>query len=187
MDASNNCDIGPDRPESPVGSMRLRSKDADRGPKDPHSQESHHDMMQNGLAKGTFIKEGHEDGARRGVMKDKSNILLLVFLYVLQGIPLGLAGSMPMVLQKTGITYKQQAMFSLVFWPFSLKLLWAPIVDSLYIRALGRRKTWLVPTQYLIGVFMLLLSLVSFSIYQYSEVIFICSNGALSGKCTYTL
>lgn len=39
-----------------------------------------------------------------------------------------------------------------------MKLLWAPIVDSLYIRAMGRRKSWMVPTQYLIGFFMLILS-----------------------------
>ncbi len=44
------------------------------------------------------------------------------------------------------------------FPSFSLKLLWAPIVDSVYSTWLGRRKSWLVPTQYLIGLFMLLLS-----------------------------
>ncbi len=94
----------------------------------------------------------------KGLDGDKYNILLLLFLYVLQGIPLGLAGSMPMVLQNKGITYKQQAVFSFVFWPFSLKLLWAPFVDSVYVKSFGRRKTWLVPTQYLIGFFMLVLS-----------------------------
>lgn len=51
-----------------------------------------------------------------------------------------------------------QAEFSLVTWPFSVKLLWAPLVDSIYSTRIGRRKTWLVPTQYLIGAFMLLLS-----------------------------
>ena len=51
-----------------------------------------------------------------------------------------------------------QAEFSFVTWPFSLKLLWAPIVDSIFSSRVGRRKTWLIPTQYLIGAFMLLLS-----------------------------
>eukprot|EP00794_Sanderia_malayensis_P015254 gene15254-16828_t len=95
----------------------------------------------------------------RGLDGDKYNVMLLLLLYVLQGIPLGLAGSMPMVLQNKGISYKQQAMFSLVFWPFSLKLLWAPMVDSVYVKSIGRRKTWLVPTQFLIGFFMLTLSM----------------------------
>ncbi|XP_023290092.1 acetyl-coenzyme A transporter 1 isoform X2 [Orussus abietinus] len=48
--------------------------------------------------------------------------------------------------------------FSFVYWPFSLKLLWAPIVDSLYSQRFGRRKTWLIPVQYLMGTFMLFLS-----------------------------
>lgn len=51
-----------------------------------------------------------------------------------------------------------QAEFSFAHWPFSLKLLWAPIVDSLYYSKIGRRKSWLIPTQYLIGLFMLVLS-----------------------------
>lgn len=54
--------------------------------------------------------------------------------------------------------YRQQAEFSFAYWPFSVKLLWAPIVDSLYIRRFGRRKSWLVPVQYCIGITMLLLA-----------------------------
>lgn len=39
-----------------------------------------------------------------------------------------------------------------------MKLVWAPLVDAIYSTRIGRRKTWLIPTQYLIGLFMLLLS-----------------------------
>lgn len=70
------------------------------------------------------------------------NVALLFFLYLLQGIPLGLIASIPLMLQNRHVSYKEQAEFSLVFWPFSLKLLWAPIVDSLYSNRMGRRKTW---------------------------------------------
>lgn len=86
------------------------------------------------------------------------NILLLLFLYVLQGIPLGLAGSIPLILQSRNVSYTDQAFFSFVFWPFSLKLLWAPLVDAVYVKGFGRRKSWLVPTQYILGFFMLYLS-----------------------------
>ena len=48
--------------------------------------------------------------------------------------------------------------FSFAYWPFSIKLLWAPIVDSIFIGKFGRRKTWLVPVQYLIGATMFVLS-----------------------------
>ncbi|XP_015905190.1 acetyl-coenzyme A transporter 1 isoform X2 [Parasteatoda tepidariorum] len=89
---------------------------------------------------------------------DRLNIAILFFLYILQGIPLGLAGSIPMILQNRNISYKEQAIFSFVNWPFSVKLLWAPAVDSLFWSRVGRRKTWLVPTQYFIGLFMIVLS-----------------------------
>ena len=69
-----------------------------------------------------------------------------------QGIPLGLAAAIPLILTNRQVSYKEQAGFSFAYWPFSLKLLWAPIVDSLYISRIGRRKTWLVPVQYLIGM-----------------------------------
>lgn len=94
----------------------------------------------------------------RGCRAELSSILLLLFLYVLQGIPLGLAGSVPLILQSKNVSYTDQAFFSFVFWPFSLKLLWAPLVDAVYFRGFGRRKSWLVPTQYILGLFMLYLS-----------------------------
>ncbi|XP_046678958.1 acetyl-coenzyme A transporter 1-like [Homalodisca vitripennis] len=89
---------------------------------------------------------------------DRGNVCLLMFLYMLQGIPLGLGASVPMLLQSKGVSYNDQAIFSLVGWPFSIKLLWAPIVDSVYSERFGRRKSWLVPAQYLIGICMLTLS-----------------------------
>ncbi|XP_044727688.1 acetyl-coenzyme A transporter 1 [Chrysoperla carnea] len=91
---------------------------------------------------------------------DGKNITLLFLLYTLQGIPLGLSAAIPMILQNRGVSYKQQAEFSFVNWPFSLKLLWAPLVDSLYISKLGRRKTWLIPVQYMLGLTMFVLSAV---------------------------
>lgn len=108
------------------------------------------------LLEDNSVTAHHEASDLRG---DWLNIAVLFFLYLLQGIPLGLAAAVPMLLQNRGISYKQQAEFSFAYWPFSLKLLWAPIVDSLYVSKFGRRKSWLIPTQYLIGVSMLILSM----------------------------
>jgi len=103
-----------------------------------------------------------EDEAKKsvktGVAGDEKNILVLLFLYILQGIPLGLAAAIPLILTNRNVSYKQQAEFSFAFWPFSVKLLWAPIVDSCFVSSFGRRKTWLVPVQYLIGITMMVLS-----------------------------
>ncbi|XP_053204545.1 acetyl-coenzyme A transporter 1-like [Panonychus citri] len=89
---------------------------------------------------------------------DYGSIFILLVLYILQGIPLGLSGSIPLILQNYKVSYSQQAVFSLCTWPFSLKLLWAPLVDSVYSRKFGRRKSWLIPIQYLIGLTLFLLS-----------------------------
>ncbi|XP_062860379.1 acetyl-coenzyme A transporter 1 [Trichomycterus rosablanca] len=110
--------------------------------------------------------ESRSSKVRNGIRGELGNVSLLLFLYVLQGIPLGLAGSIPLIMQSKNVSYTDQAFFSFVFWPFSLKLLWAPLVDSLYVKRFGRRKSWLVPTQYLLGLFMLGLSFVVDSLLQ---------------------
>lgn len=83
--------------------------------------------------------ENHGHRVERGIGAELGSVSLLLFLYVLQGIPLGLAGSVPLILQSRSVSYTDQAFFSFVFWPFSLKLLWAPLVDSLYFSSFGRR------------------------------------------------
>jgi MFS transporter, PAT family, solute carrier family 33 (acetyl-CoA transportor), member 1 len=50
--------------------------------------------------------------------------------------------------------YNANAIFALCSWPFSLKLLWAPIVDACFFRRFGRRKSWLVPVQLCAGMLM---------------------------------
>ncbi|KAF6208983.1 hypothetical protein GE061_014726, partial [Apolygus lucorum] len=103
-------------------------------------------------------RRGSESGSHFEIRGDEWNIALLLILYLLQGIPLGLSATIPMIIQNKGVSFKEQAEFSFTMWPFSLKLLWAPLVDSLYWPSFGRRKTWLVPAQYLIGFFMIFLS-----------------------------
>ena len=88
----------------------------------------------------------------KGLSGDWGAIMLLLLLYTLQGVPMGLAGSVPMLLQEKNVNMAEQAKFSFVSWPFSLKLLWAPLVDSVYSSAIGRRKTWIVPAQAAIGL-----------------------------------
>ena len=112
-------------------------------------------LIEDDQSKDDEDKEHHSPSNLKG---DYLSIFILLFLYILQGIPLGLAGSLPMILQNRKVSYAQQAMFSFVNWPFSVKLIWAPIVDSLYFSRFGRRKSWLVPTQYLIGISMIVIS-----------------------------
>ena len=50
------------------------------------------------------------------------------------------------------------ATFSLASYPYSLKLLWSPIVDSYYKPAWGRRKSWIVPVQCVVAILLYWLS-----------------------------
>ncbi len=107
-------------------------------------------------------------------LKDKKSIAFLLFLYFLQGVswvekilkkhsflhvksffyaqvPIGLATCLPLIMSARKASYTDLGMFSFTFLPFSLKVIWAPIIDSVFLRRFGRRKSWLVPTQFLIG------------------------------------
>lgn len=139
-------------------------RDIDRG--DMSASEPEVDDEAEGLIRGSDSEDRRHRRVQPGIRGELGNVLLLLFLYVLQGIPLGLAGSIPLILQSKSVSYKDQAFFSFVFWPFSLKLLWAPLVDALYFSRFGRRKSWLVPTQYLLGLFMLYLSVTVNSLLQ---------------------
>lgn len=74
----------------------------------------------------------------------------------MQGIPLGLVfGSIPYMLKSeksNTLSYSQFGLFSLAGYPYSLKLLWSPLVDQIYSRKLGRRKSWILPVQSLVGI-----------------------------------
>jgi PAT family acetyl-CoA transporter-like MFS transporter 1 len=80
--------------------------------------------------------------------QDKRNFMLLVLLYFLQGVPMGLAGGSVPFLLKRHLSYGQIGVYSLASYPYSLKLLWSPIVDAVWTPRLGRRKSWILPIQF---------------------------------------
>jgi len=85
-------------------------------------------------------------------------IFLLLTLYILQGVIIGFISVIPFYLDSGGAKWRGQGTFNFVFYPFSLKLAWAPIIDAIYITRFGRRKSWLIPIQYIIGITLLILS-----------------------------
>lgn len=88
---------------------------------------------------------------------DRPAFTMLVLLYLLQGVPVGLAfGSVPFIL-KTTLSYSQVGVFSLAAYPYSLKLLWSPIVDAVYIPKVGRRRSWIIPIQVISGMTLIVL------------------------------
>jgi hypothetical protein len=71
---------------------------------------------------------------------------------------MGLAtGSVPFLLKGKdyNLSYSALGVFSLASYPYSLKLLWSPIVDALWSSKVGRRKSWIMPIQMLSGIGMI--------------------------------
>ena len=66
-------------------------------------------------------------------------------------------GSIPFILREQ-LSYSQLATFALASYPYSLKLFWSPIVDAVYFPSIGRRKSWIIPMQVIIGSMMLWMS-----------------------------
>lgn len=83
---------------------------------------------------------------------DLSSIILLLVLYFLQGVITGLFQSLQLILSNRNASYFDQGIFNLNSWPISIKLLWAPFVDAIFLKKIGRRKSWLVPVQFLMGL-----------------------------------
>ena len=57
-----------------------------------------------------------------------------------------------MILQSRKVSYLDQGLISFAFWPLSLKLLWAPLIDTIYLKKIGRRKTWVFILEILMGI-----------------------------------
>lgn len=90
------------------------------------------------------------------------NMLLLGFA---SGFPLPLVfGTLSFLLKDYGIAYASIGAISLVKIPYSLKWLWSPIVDNVKIPLLykmGRRRSWALVTQILLGISIFLISTVN--------------------------
>lgn len=85
-------------------------------------------------------------------------IILIIILYILQGFIHGLKTSIPLYLVSYNASWEDQGIFSWVIYPFSLKIVWAPIIDSIYVNRLGRHLTWLLPIQLIIGIILIIIS-----------------------------
>ena len=102
-------------------------------------------------------------------LRDQRNFCMLVLLYFLQGVPMGLAmGSVPFLL-KSRLSYGQIGVFTLAAYPYSMKLAWSPIVDAIWSRRFGRRKSWIVPIQTISGIMLLWLGANASELMQNAE------------------
>jgi PAT family beta-lactamase induction signal transducer AmpG len=91
-------------------------------------------------------------------------VLVVLLLGFSSGLPLALSGSTLLVwMRESGVDLGTIGLFALVGTPYTLKFLWAPLVDALHVplftRTFGRRRGWLVFSQLLLIGAILLLAL----------------------------
>src|SRR6187551_2420262 len=91
-------------------------------------------------------------------------VLIVLFLGLSCGLPLALSGSTLLVwMRESGVDLGTIGLFALVGTPYTIKFLWAPLVDALDVpvlsRLLGRRRGWLVFSQLLIVAAVVILGL----------------------------
>jgi MFS transporter, PAT family, beta-lactamase induction signal transducer AmpG len=87
----------------------------------------------------------------------KRRVLIVMFLGFSSGLPLALSGSTLLVwMTEAGVNLGTIGLFALVGTPYTIKFLWAPLIDGLDVpvlsRRFGRRRGWLLLSQFLLIV-----------------------------------
>ena len=106
-----------------------------------------------------------------------ANILLLAFLYLIQGLPYGFQSRfMPIFLRSQGVSLTHVGLFKLLLIPWLCKTLWAPFVDRK-----GTKHSWL-----LASVLGLVLTCAVTSLIPPNNILFICISMFILNLCAAT-
>ncbi|MFP6648647.1 MAG: hypothetical protein VB817_04260, partial [Pirellulaceae bacterium] len=83
----------------------------------------------------------------------RQRLTLLCSLYFAQGLPWGFMDeTMINYLIDRGVGVGEAAGISaLILLPWTFKLMWAPLIDTITIRSMGRRRPWIITAQFLMA------------------------------------
>lgn len=82
-----------------------------------------------------------------------SLLWMTALLYLVQGIPIGLAfQAYPVLLRQGGAPLELIALVPLASLPWAFKFFWSPLVENRWSAAMGRRRSWIVPMQLLLAL-----------------------------------
>ena len=89
-------------------------------------------------------------------------IIVVLFLGFSSGLPLALSGgTLQAWLTVEDVDIKTIGLFSLVGLPYTLKFLWAPLLDRFSVPLFGRRRGWIFVSQFILLILIFAMSLVS--------------------------
>lgn len=84
---------------------------------------------------------------------------LLISMYMCQTLSLGYVfGCLPVIMRQQQMSLKSIGALFLLHLPWAFKFLYASWVDRLYLPSIGRRRSWIVPLQWVAAVILLCLS-----------------------------
>src|ERR1700755_784163 len=94
----------------------------------------------------------------------RPRVLIVMFLGFSSGLPLALSGSTLLVwMTEAGVNLGTIGLFALVGTPYTIKFLWAPLIDALdgplLSQRFGRRRGWLLLSQFLLMAAIIVLGL----------------------------
>lgn len=77
-------------------------------------------------------------------------MFLLTTMYMSQAIPMGfIMGSLPVIMRASGMSLKAIGFLFMLHLPWAFKFIYASYIDSFHIKKIGRRRTWILPMQWL--------------------------------------
>lgn len=87
----------------------------------------------------------------------RQRVLLLCMLYVAQGLPWGfMVTALVSFLTQHGMGSTDAGWLTgIVLLPWTFKLVWGPVIDTVTIRSMGRRRPWIIGAQFLMAVTLL--------------------------------
>ncbi len=92
------------------------------------------------------------------------SLSVVIILYLAHALPLYFYNvALPAILRHQGVDLRWIGMLSLLYIPWAFKFFWAPWIDQLYVKKLGKRKTWLLFTQIALVLGVLVLAFTQFS------------------------
>lgn len=87
----------------------------------------------------------------------RQRIVMFCGMYFAQGVPWGfMGGALVTYLTEQGISVDEAGELSaIILVPWTFKLIWGPIIDSVTVRSMGRRRAWIIGAELMMAVSLL--------------------------------
>eukprot|EP01017_Pseudomicrothorax_dubius_P002882 TRINITY_DN1025_c0_g2_i1.p1 TRINITY_DN1025_c0_g2~~TRINITY_DN1025_c0_g2_i1.p1 ORF type:complete len:496 (+),score=52.49 TRINITY_DN1025_c0_g2_i1:50-1537(+) len=119
------------------------------------------------------------------LMEDLPNILLLFMCYLLQyTVSATLYETIPLHLMEKKVSPTKMGILTFMRYPFGLKFLVAPLTDIYFSASFGRKKSYVVPSQYFLCLLLIFFGLYVEDLIEKEDVWMITIFGILIKGCT---